>query len=164
MNFVEKVGDQSIVLYQLFFIYNYMIFKNKYSLIMFIIIFISIIINALTKYQLIHFMKRFNHKLPLLGSFCRPNDVKCENLTILGYGMPSGHSQIASFIPAIYYFLFKDYEDFSISKFITLISIGLFIMTTRYTSKKHSIQQILMGSLYGILIAYLMSFPIKYIL
>ena len=162
MNLLEKLGEQGIIFYQLFFIYNYMNFKNKYSLMMFITILINVFINLATKNQLMKLMKPYNHKLGFLGSFCRPLDKGCKNISMTGYGMPSGHSQVASFIPAIYYFLYKDYDDFSYPKFLTMISIGIFIMSTRYTSKVHSIQQIIVGSLYGILIAYGMGKVINY--
>ena len=162
MNLIEKLGDQSIILYQLFFISNYMNFKNQYSLIMFIAVMINIFINMGLKYNLVKIMKPYNHQLPLLGKFCRPLDTKCEKTTVFNYGMPSGHSQIASFIPAIYYFLYKDFDTFSNGKFITMVSIGFFIMTTRYTSKMHTIQQIIMGGLTGILIGYIFSKFFKY--
>ncbi len=99
-------------------------------------------------------MKPHEHKLPVLGSFCRPSDRACEKLTGAGYGMPSGHSQIACFIPAFYYFYYRGYEDFSMEKFAIMSAVALFIMYTRYTSKKHSIQQIIIGGLYGTLIAF----------
>ncbi len=161
MNLIEKIGDQGIAIYMIFFIFNTMNFKNKFSQIMTISILLNIIINAITKHQLIKYMKPLNHRLPILGTFCRPIDTKCENLTISGYGMPSGHSQIATLIPAMYYFLYNDYESFSYTKFYVMASIGLFIMITRYTSKMHSIPQIILGSLYGLLIAFLFSKTIK---
>lgn len=161
MNLFEKIGEQSIILYQLFFIQNYMIFNNKHSLVMFILIFVNIFINLITKLTLIKWMKNLNHKLPILGSFCRPNDPKCEKLTMTGYGMPSGHSQISSFIPSFYYFYYKNREDFSFPIFITYVSIAIYIMYSRYTSNMHSIQQIILGSMFGILLGYIIAKVLK---
>ncbi len=163
MNLIEKLGDQGIILIQLFFVYNYMMFKNQYSIVMLTSIFISIFINFITKLYLIEYMKKYNHKLPILGNFCRPLDTQCKNLTGTGYGMPSGHSQAIAFLAAFYYFYYHKYDDFSKPKFITLISIAIFIMATRYTSKMHSIQQIIIGALYGILIAFILSKVIRYL-
>lgn len=163
MNLVEKVGDQSFILYQLFFIYNYMIFKNKYSLIMFIAIFVNFLINIITKNYLIEVMKPYNHVLPILGNFCRPSDPECKKLTSTGYGMPSGHSQFATFIPAFYYLYSKKNETLSIPTFTILILIAIFIMRTRYTSKAHTIQQIILGGSYGVLIAYVIFYIINYL-
>ncbi len=157
MNLVEKAGDQSIILYQLFFIYNYMHFKNKYSMAMFLSVFLNVIINLVTKKYLIEKMKPYNHKLPILGKFCRPIDKNCNNLNVLGYGMPSGHSQIASFIAAFYYFYYLSKEDFSYNKFILLSIIAVFVMYTRYTAKMHTIPQITLGSIYGIGIAFVLA-------
>ena len=160
MNIIEKLGDQSIILYQLFFLNNYLVFKNNYSLIMFITIFINIFINLSTKHYLMNAMKSKNHRIPILGTFFRPKyktmQDKLKSLTITDYGMPSGHSQIASFIPAFYYFAYIN-NDFSIQKFTILFVISISIMYTRFTSKMHTIQQITIGSIFGIIIAYVIS-------
>jgi membrane-associated phospholipid phosphatase len=162
MNLAEKIGDQAIILYQLFFIYNYMHFNNIYCLMMFILIFLNIIINFVTKKFFIELFKKdsfkkYNHRLPLLGSFCRPIDTKCEMLTMTGYGMPSGHSQIVSFLFAFYYFYYKNTKEFSMNIFLVYLAIALFVMYTRYSSGMHSIQQIILGHLYGILIGYVLA-------
>ena len=163
MNPIEKLGEQSIVLFLLFYIYNFITFKNNYSLMMFITVTINIFINFYTKLKLIDIMKPYNHKLPILGSFCRPIDRDCKNMTATGYGMPSGHSQVITFIPAIYYFLYKDFETFSFSKFLTMCCISLFVMATRYTSKMHSLQQIIAGSSIGIILAFISAKSLRYL-
>jgi membrane-associated phospholipid phosphatase len=106
---------------------------------------------------MIEFGEKWNHKLPLFGSLCRPLDKECKKINVIGYGTPSGHSQIVAFIAAFYYFYNKDTEVYSKTTFSILTLIALFTMTTRYTSSKHSIPQILLGGTIGIAIAYILS-------
>jgi hypothetical protein len=98
--------------------------------------------------------KSHNHYIPFFGSLCRPLDKKCDQIDKIGYGTPSNHSQISSFIAAFYYFYYKNTEEYSKTTTIVLMGLAIMIMTTRYTSKMHSIPQIILGSLLGIFLAY----------
>ena len=168
MRFLEKLGSNSIFLFELYFIYAFMVYKNNFAFIMALAIIGNIILNMLFKGIFIQIGKQFNHTLPLFGSLCRPIDTECKGIDVFGYGTPSGHSQIVAFIAAFYYFYYRkghnhskgkeDYsngKEYNKSKFAILIAMALFTMTTRYTSSMHSIPQILLGGSIGIGIAYL---------
>ena len=155
MNLAEKIGEQSIFLYELYFIYAFMAYKHNFSFLMVALIFGNIVLNMVTKAYLIKVGAAFNHKLPLFGSLCRPIDTECKGVTMMGYGTPSGHSQIVSFVAAFYYFYYKDKEaEFSQSYLFVLATIALFVMYTRHTSKMHSLPQIVLGSLTGVVLAF----------
>jgi len=159
MRFLEKLGSNSIFLFELYFIYAFMVYKNNFAFIMALAIIGNIILNMLFKGFFIQIGKQFNHTLPLFGSLCRPIDTECKGIDIFGYGTPSGHSQIVAFIAAFYYFYYnKGKEDYSKGKFAILIAMALFTMTTRYTSSMHSIPQILLGGSFGVGMAYLLEF------
>ena len=134
MNFVEKIGEQSIFLYELYFIYAFMAYKHNFSFLMVVLILANIVLNMVTKASLIKFGAAYNHKLPLFGSLCRPLDKNCTGINMIGYGTPSGHSQIVSFVAAFYYFYYYKHPDsFSKPYFGALVGIALFVMATRYT-------------------------------
>ncbi len=160
MNLIEILGTQSIVLYQLYFTYSFLTYKNQYALIMVITILINIFINIAIKHYLMEWAKNYNHTLPIIGNLCRPIDIDCKNISTLGYGTPSNHSQIACFIAAFYYFYYRNTDDYSIVTTVLLSTIALMIMFTRYTSKNHSIPQIILGSTFGISLAYILNWII----
>jgi hypothetical protein len=157
MRFIEQLGEQSIFLYELYFIYSFMAYKNNFSFIMVVSILGNIILNLIFKSYTIQMGEKWNHKLPLFGSLCRPMDKDCTKINVIGYGTPSGHSQIVTFIAAFYYFYNKDTEVYSKTTFAIFALIALFTMTTRYTSSRHSIPQILLGSSMGLAIAYILA-------
>jgi membrane-associated phospholipid phosphatase len=157
MRFVEKLGEQSIFLYELYFIYSFMAYKNNFSFIMVVSILCNIILNLIFKSYTIQWGEKWNHKLPLFGSLCRPMDKECKKINVIGYGTPSGHSQIVAFIAAFYYFYNKDTEVYSKTTFGIFTLIALFTMATRYTSSRHSIPQILLGGSMGIAIAFILT-------
>ncbi len=163
MRFVEKLGEQSIFLYELYFIYSFMAYKNNFSFIMVVSILCNIILNLIFKSYMIQMGERWNHKLPLFGSLCRPMDTECKNINVIGYGTPSGHSQIVAFIAAFYYFYNKNTEVYSKTTFGIFTLIALFTMTTRYTSSRHSIPQILLGGSMGVALAYILAKVLRFI-
>lgn len=154
MHFVEKIGEQSIFLYELYFIYAFMAYKHNFSFWMVVLILGNIVLNMVTKASLIKFGAAYNHKLPLFGTLCRPLDKNCTGINMIGYGTPSGHSQIVCFIAAFYYFYYHKHESLSKPYFIALVAIALFVMATRYTSQMHSLPQIALGALLGVGLAY----------
>lgn len=154
MNLIERLGEQSIFLYELYFIYLFMAYKNRFSFLMVVSILGNIVFNMLAKGYFIEFGKKHNHVLPIFGRMCRPIDTECKGISLVGYGTPSGHSQIVAFIAAFYYFYYYGSTEYSRSTFYLLVAIGLFTMTTRYTSGMHSIPQILLGGIIGVGLAY----------
>ena len=164
MTVIETLGTQSIVLYQLYFTYSFLIYKNQFALIMVVTILTNIVINLMLKNYIMEWAKSHsysdpkgkshNHYFPMIGSLCRPVDTKCDKIDKIGYGTPSNHSQISSFIAAFYYFYYKNTEEYSNITTILLTVLAIIIMTTRYTLKMHSIPQIILGSLVGIFLAY----------
>ena len=49
MTVIETLGTQSIVLYQLYFTYSFLTYKNQFSLIMVVTILTNIVINLMLK-------------------------------------------------------------------------------------------------------------------
>jgi membrane-associated phospholipid phosphatase len=163
MNLLEKVGEQSIFLYELYFIYAFMAYKHNFSFLMVVLIFGNIVFNMVTKAYVMKLGAAYNHTLPLFGSLCRPIDTECKGLTMMGYGTPSGHSQIVSFVAAFYYFYYRDKEmEMSHSYLAVLVAIALFVMHTRYTSKMHSLPQIVLGSLTGVGLAFVVAKVLRF--
>lgn len=154
MTIIETLGTQSIVLYELYFTYSFLTYKNQFSLIMAVTILTNIVVNLMVKNYIMEWAKSHNHYIPIIGSLCRPVDTKCDKIDKIGYGTPSNHSQISSFVAAFYYFYYKNTEEYSKTTTIVLTALAVIIMTTRYTSNMHSIQQIILGSLLGIFLAY----------
>ena len=165
MTVLETLGTQSIFLYELYFTYSFLTYKNQFSLIMVVTILTNIVINLIVKNYIMEWAKSrseratlsgksHKHYIPIIGSLCRPIDTKCDQIDKIGYGTPSNHSQISSFIAAFYYFYYKNTEEYSNTTTILLTTLAIIIMTTRYTSKMHSIPQIILGSLLGIFLAY----------
>ena len=154
MTVLETLGSQSIFLYELYFTYSFLTYKNQFSLIMVVTILTNIVINLMVKNYIMELAKSHKHYIPIIGSLCRPVDTKCDQIDKIGYGTPSNHSQISSFIAAFYYFYYKNTEEYSRTTTIILTGLAIMIMTTRYTSNMHSIPQIILGSLLGIFLAY----------
>jgi membrane-associated phospholipid phosphatase len=162
MNLIEKLGEQSIFLYELYFIYAFMAYKNNFAFTMVIAILSNIVLNMILKMYVIQLGTKYNHKLPIFGSLCRPIDTECKGINMIGYGTPSGHSQIVSFVAAFYYFYYKDTAEFSKGKFGLLLALAIFTMATRYTSSMHSIPQILLGCSIGVGLAYVLNILIHF--
>lgn len=156
LNVYEQLGKQSITILLLYFVFIFMMFKNQYALQMIILILIQYIINFGTKKQIKDWMAPYKHRFPLLGSFCRPIDKNCK-MNTSNYGMPSGHAQITSFIASFYYFTNPETATSS-PLFYFYSGLALFVMATRYTSKMHTITQLIIGSLYGIFWGFLFSY------
>jgi membrane-associated phospholipid phosphatase len=125
-------------------------------------ILINIFINVATKTYFYNLTKSTGHQLPIIGNLCRPMDVGCAKASPFNFGFPSGHSQIAWFIPAFYYFYYRNTSEFSQKLFGLYVAIAVFVMTTRVTAGKHSIPQVIIGGLYGWLIAYLAAMVLKF--
>ena len=154
MNLFEKVGEQSIFILELIFIAQYLMYNNTFAFWVLVGTLINIIINMLTKAQVRRLGEAISHRLPFLGTMCRPIDTDCSRIPEIGYGMPSGHSQIAGFIAAFYYFYSHDTDTFSKPLFGFYCFVAGLIMFSRVSAGMHSIPQVVFGCSIGILIAY----------
>mgnify|MGYP001376010746 CR=1 FL=1 len=76
------------------------------------------------------------------------------------YGMPSGHAQTASFVIAYYYFMNEKsiFKKINITTIVFLFALLIYFITIyqRWNSKAHTITQLMVGSIVGILFAKLL--------
>lgn len=155
-------------LFQIFILYfSYFFTLNIDFLIFFIGLFFNHKLNDFLKHSV--FSQMFGkHDIPLFGKGIRPKGAKnccsfkpCNPIYPKSYGMPSGHSQSAGFFSTLG-ILFLLENNNKNNNFITIfgsfifISIMLFVMYSRVLIKCHSIQQTIVGSLIGIVFAFLL--------
>ena len=69
------------------------------------------------------------------------------------YGMPSSRSTVVSFI--VFYLILTN--KFKLSTKFIIIILGLLSLSMKYIIKEHSIYQLIVGGILGIIIAYLLS-------
>tara|TARA_B110001450_G_scaffold45573_1_gene42153 strand:- start:8322 stop:8930 length:609 start_codon:yes stop_codon:yes gene_type:complete len=153
-------------LFQIFILYfSYFFTLNVDFLIFFIGLFFNHKLNDFLKHSV--FSQIFGKQdIPLFGKGIRPKGAKngCSfkpcNPT-KSYGMPSGHSQSASFFSTLG-ILFLLENNNKNNNFITIfgsfifIITMLFVMYSRVLIKCHTIQQTIVGSLIGIVVAFLL--------
>lgn len=77
-----------------------------------------------------------DNKITLFGEIDRPNGNK--------YGMPSGHSQLATFTFLFIYSKYKKLDNL-------FLIIYLSILLQRIVSNKHTVNQVIVGAIFGIL-------------
>jgi membrane-associated phospholipid phosphatase len=154
-----------IIIFVLYF--SYFLTLNIDFLIFFIGLFLNHKLNDFLKHSV--FLQIFGRKdIPLLGKGIRPQGAKhccsfkpCNPIYPKSYGMPSGHSQGAGFFSMLVILFLLENRNKN-NSFITIfgcfISIitMLFIMYSRVLIKCHTIQQTIIGSLIGILFAFLL--------
>ena len=96
-------------------------------------------------------------KYPIVGSGKRPQKMNC-GLFVNGkasksYGMPSGHSQIAWLFST--YTLLNLPKDTKYRGFISAFLIGLATLISYsrvYWSKCHTLQQVIVGGIFGVIL------------
>lgn len=110
-----------------------------------------------------HFLKTFvfrplfgNKKIPLLGYGTRPQNMNCglfiNNKESTSYGLPSGHSQIAWLFTTHKILNLEEKNYYPIS--FVLIGLAILISYSRvYWAKCHTIQQVILGGIFGIISA-----------
>ena len=162
MNLFERIGEQSIFILQLIFIGQYLMYKNQFAFWALFGTVVNIILNMLTKSGVRKLGEQIGHVLPWFGTLCRPIDTNCSRISEIGYGMPSGHSQIAGFIASFYYFYSKNREEFSKPLFGFYCLLAGTIMITRITAGMHSIPQVIFGGSIGVLVAYVFATLLKF--
>ena len=69
------------------------------------------------------------------------------------YGMPSSRSTVVSFI--VFYLILTN--NFKLPTKFIIIILGLLSLSMKYVIKEHSIYQLIVGGILGIIIAYLSS-------
>tara|TARA_A100001015_G_C14969983_1_gene704677 strand:- start:484 stop:1059 length:576 start_codon:yes stop_codon:yes gene_type:complete len=142
-------------------------FTNDIDLLFFtLFIFINEISNHILKQYIFRPVMK-NKKLDILGYGKRPNEAKYCNLFITkgngkpsksSYGMPSGHSQNAVFFST---YIILNMMDTMSNNFTRMIGMIIFIllplgiMYSRVYFKCHTIEQVIIGGLFGFLISNL---------
>ena len=137
----------------------------------FLIFFIGLFLN----HRLNDFLKHYvfseifgKQDIPLLGKGIRPKGAKhccsfkpCNPIYPKSYGMPSGHSQSVGFFSNLgVLFLLeninKNNRVINIFGIFIFTIIMLFIMYSRILFKCHTIEQTIVGSIIGIIFAFLL--------
>lgn len=109
-----------------------------------------LIANVCIKYIFQQIGSHFNFELPLLGSFCRPMTPNCSLLTPPGsMGMPSGHTQTVVFVAAYLFYRYGGKSKITIA----LAIAAIIVMYCRVESRKHSVQQVIVGFMFGVIFA-----------
>jgi len=154
--------------FQIFILYfSYFFTLNIDFLIFFIGLFLNHKLNSFLKYNV--FSQLFGKQdIPLIGKGIRPKGAKnccsfkpCNPIYPKSYGMPSGHSQSAGFFSTLGVMFLLENNNKN-NNFITIfgsfifIITMLFVMYSRVLIKCHTIEQTIMGSLIGILVAFLL--------
>ena len=142
------------------------IFTSYPSLLLAIFLIINLTMNTFFKnlFKIIMGDKNF----PLFGKGSRPLRSKScgyfiprnKKFTYKTYGMPSGHSQMFAFITTlIALHLYNKDKDVIINyKYLILIVLTILAMYMRvYVEKCHTIQQTVVGSLFGVILAVILS-------
>ena len=154
--------------FQIFILYfSYFFTLNIDFLIFFIGLFLNHKLNSFLKYNV--FSQLFGKQdIPLLGKGIRPKGAKnccsfkpCNPIYPKSYGMPSGHSQSAGFFSTLGVMILLENNNKN-NNFITIfgsfifIITMLFVMYSRVLIKCHTIEQTIIGSLIGIVVAFLL--------
>jgi len=124
----------------------FLLYPTKMYLIIYVLGFIlNIVVNNILK----QIIKQPRPK----GDFDIHNPSKKHNYghnPIQVYGMPSGHSQMVIFSTVYTYLVFKNIK---LTLFYLLLSLNTIIQRVRY--RNHTVMQVIVGSLVGGLVAYL---------
>ena len=136
-----------------------LLFSSKKLLLLGIILFVSDIFNHFIKEHI--FRPLMGHRnYSILGSGMRPNTKDCGLFRVgthsKSYGLPSGHSQVV-WLYSTYWILDilndKDRTDTNkaISIFILAMLACLVMYSRVYWAKCHTVQQVLVGGVLGII-------------
>ena len=149
-----EIIDSILRMYPILILLYAILIQDVY-LIFFLIM--TIIINYILKYKITQPLLG-NKNYPIIGSGVRPKNAKnCgifkdppgyKNNT---YGMPSNHSQQAVVFST--YMILKDLEKNTLSPLKTIIYVllALIIMYSRIYLNCHTIQQVIMGGVIGLI-------------
>jgi len=126
---MEEINKKAEIIIGVFLLFD----KNKKNFLLYSICFV---LNRILKEFFRYSMG--NKVFPILGNGNRPNSV------ISSYGMPSGHSQ------AVGFFIAQQIKTKS-KYLIPSILISLEVMYSRIANGHHTIQQVIIGFLIGLL-------------
>lgn len=140
-------------------IFSYFITHNIELLLLALFLQFSNLMNYLVKNYV--FKKFFGKQIPLLGRGNRPDGAKdcgefidVDSRDSSTYGMPSGHAQFSGFL-CVYLILMildgKYSKKLKIIKIITIITLSFIIVSSRVYFGCHTIQQVSIGLILGIL-------------
>lgn len=159
-NLINLISNMCMASPAFLFIYFFanFIFANSHISLYFLIIYIfSFISIGILKYLFEIIMG--NTTFPLIGSGLRPENaintgifIDCNNTINTTYGMPSGHSLLIVVVAVFWslYFLKRNEK----SKISLLSLLAIIIMSSRVLTGKHTIQQVIIGALFGTIIGY----------
>ena len=89
------------------------------------------------------------------GSFISPNDFGKKSTS---FGMPSGHSQMAALVATYWslYFYNEHYDNpsDSIIPILLIVFISLLVLWSRIYFKCHTLGQVSLGTILGIILGY----------
>ena len=149
--------------------------RNKVICILFVLSLISDILNKFLKEVVFRNIYKKKKYIKYLGIGKRPKLAKgCSCLSVLKeeklFGMPSGHSQYSAFLCIFLILFFSNNLNFKnkinyaiiILLSLILILITFYIMYTRiYITQCHTINQVIVGGLIGIIFGIISFYIIK---
>jgi hypothetical protein len=121
-------------------------FTPKESIYLCLCTYIVLAFNGFLKYLFQKLSSPHNFTVPLLGTTCRPSNLSCNlETSSMDMGMPSGHAQTVAFV-ATYLYL-KNKSTFG-------MYLVIIIMYCRVYLLKHTISQVIIGTMVGIMCGY----------
>ena len=142
LSFIDALGYYGP--YLAFFLSIFLLYKTKTYLIIYLI---GFVINMIINYVLKGIIKeaRPAAKSPISNPLLSNNPYSGSHI----YGMPSGHAQGILYSTA---YIIGALHNFKISALFLLLSFNTIIQRVRY--KNHTIAQVIVGSIVGIIVGY----------
>lgn len=151
MWFIEPLTYVSPVIFVIISIIIPIYTRKIKDLHLLILLIISTILNMFTKEYLFKPIMK-DKDYPIIGQGNRPNENNDEFYSGFTYGMPSGHSQIATVF--FTYLVLTRYKTNNNAIILSVLSVLLIMYGRVELSKAHTIQQTIVGSLIGIALSY----------
>lgn len=147
-NEIKRFSPVLLLIYSLYFVKKEI--NKKFILLGYII---NVVLNYVLKNYIFSPLMRDNY-YPIIGYGTRPQNAKnCDLWSTdelsTSYGMPSGHAQIITFF--LIFHLFNSKEKVLSLDNILWIFITLILLYSRIDLGCHTYQQVLVGTLFGIL-------------
>lgn len=155
IDFILNICMATPIILFLYFIINYIFENDKLSGYFLFVLFLSFYIIGFLKNICEYIMT--DKSYPYLGSGMRPpgakntgNFVDCNNNTSDTYGMPSGHSLLIMMTTIFWSLYFNKKKQYH--KSILLMIIASIIMYSRILLGCHTVQQVIIGGIFGCII------------
>ena len=182
-NFISVFLQTSPIFFTVYIFLGGLIASNYYFILYGIFAYLNLIINKILKYIAKFIYNKFDIKsLPIIGLGVRPKGaVNCSAIPYQkgyitkskSFGMPSGHSQNAWFLFGfmLLYLInnYKNEKNDTMEKFLfglkisVLFIIALSISISRVYINCHTVQQVIIGGIIGLIIGCLAYLLTKYI-